>query len=254
MILINCVLIWHIKDDEVPATTYTMLMLLHFFQVVSRSGIALGLLLSSLIAFPRPAQAIESPVGIDQLPVCMNFSCRRKEIVELSHEDWESIANWLKQPAPDAAAERNNIKQAIGWMEVVVGRYTPTHLDVGGDLQNGKVTFPGQLDCIDESLNTTTYLKLFEQNNLLKYHTVIERAYRRSIFDQHWAGQLQTLEGGERWVVDSWFQDNGYLPYIQRSEEWEKIPFFTSYLDSSQEKPEKKDSFFRRMFSSGSTE
>ena len=198
--------------------------------------------------FAAPARASESPVSFEQLPVCMNFSCRRKEIVKLSQEDWDSVANWLRQPAPDAHTERLHIKQAIGWMEVVVGRYTPSHLDVGGDLQNGAVTFPGQLDCIDESLNTTTYLKLFEQNDLLKHHTVMERAYRRTVFDQHWAGQLKDLNNGDRWVVDSWFQDNGYLPYLQKSEEWEKIPFYTSYLDSSQENPDKKGSFWGQLF------
>lgn len=238
----------NIKDDEISFTIYTMLMILHFFQAFSRAPIISGLLICSVMIFAAPAQANESPVSIDQLPVCMNFSCRRKEIVTLSQKDWESISNWLKQPAPDAQTERLHIKQAIGWMEVVVGRYTPTHLDVGGDLQNGAVTFPGQLDCIDESLNTTTYLKLFEQNGLLRHHAVIERAYRHTVFDQHWAGQLEALEDGERWVVDSWFQDNGYLPYIQRSEEWEKIPFFTSYLDSSQEKPAKKNSFWSHLF------
>lgn len=228
-----------------------MQMILYFFQAFSRAAIVSGLLSGSVMTFAAPVLANESPVSIDQLPVCMNFSCRHKEVVALSQEDWESISNWLKQAAPDPQTERLHIKQAIGWMEVIVGRYTPTHLDVGGDLQNGAVTFPGQLDCIDESINTTTYLKLFEQNNLLKHHTVIERAYRRSIFDQHWAGQLQTLDAGERWVVDSWFQDNGYLPYIQRSEEWEQIPFFTSYLDSSQEKPAKKDSFWGSLFNQG---
>lgn len=133
-------------------------------------------------------------------------------------------------------------------MEVIVGRYTPTHRDVGGDLGNPDAQYPGQLDCIDESLNTTTYLKLFEQNNLLKHHKVIDRAYRRAIFDQHWAGQIETIEGGERWVVDSWFQHNGYLPYLQASEDWENINIFTANLDSSQTSPKNEGSFFSRLF------
>lgn len=203
----------------------------------------------ALFSAAPPAVANKTSPGIQNIEVCMNFNCRRKEIVSLSEEDWDSVANWLRQPAENAAAERENIKRAIGWMEVVIGRYTPTNLDVGGDLQNGRVSFPGQLDCIDESLNTTTYMKLFERNGLFKYHTVIERAYRRSIFDQHWAGQIKTLEGSERWVVDSWFQDNGYLPYLQETAAWEEIPFFTSYLDTSQEKPEKENvSFLKRLF------
>ena len=178
----------------------------------------------------------------------MNFSCREEQTIAISLEEWNSIADWLRPPATSAEIERTNIKNAIGWMEVIVGRHTPTHRDVGGDLGNPEAKYPGQLDCIDESLNTTTYLKLFEQNSLLKYHKVIDRAYRRAIFDQHWAGQIQDLETGERWVVDSWFQHNGYLPYLQTSKNWEDISLFTANLDSSQPKPEKEGSFFSRLF------
>ncbi len=196
-----------------------------------------------------PVFADAAPVGIDSIPVCMNFSCREKQVIAISLEEWDSIANWMRPAAVDAQTERLNIKNAIGWMEVIVGRHTPTHRDVGGDLGNPNAIYPGQLDCIDESLNTTTYLRLFEDNHLLKHHKVIDRAYRKAIFDQHWAGQIETLVGGERWVIDSWFQHNGYLPYVQKAEKWEDINiFFTANLDSSQPKPKNKESFFGRLF------
>ena len=196
----------------------------------------------------KQAWAATPPLGINNIPVCMNFSCREKQTIAISEEEWNSIANWLRPAASNAEMERTNIKNAIGWMEVIVGRHTPTHRDVGGDLGNPDAQYPGQLDCIDESLNTTTYLKLFEQNNLLSYHKVIDRAYRRAIFDQHWAGQIEVIDSGERWVVDSWFQHNGYLPYLQTSEKWENINLLTANLDSSQPKPKKEGSFFRRLF------
>lgn len=194
-----------------------------------------------------PVQANEASIAIDDIPICMDFGCKRKQTISINKKEWDSVANWLNPPAPDAFTERQNIKKAIGWMEVIVGRHTPTHRDKGGDLGKDTV-FPGQLDCIDEANNTTTYLQLFESNGLLKYHKVIEQAYRKAIFDQHWAGQIETLETGERWVVDSWFQNNGHLPYLQLSSEWEDIPFFTSYLDSSQPQPDKKESLLRRIF------
>ncbi len=214
------------------------------------SGIISGIAVLLITLLPYSAPRAETPAtGIDHIPVCMNFSCRDKQIISISPEEWDSIANWLRQPVGDAEGERLNIKKAIGWMEVIVGRHTPTHRDVGGDLADLDVEFPGQLDCIDESLNTTTYLKLFEQNDLLKYHKVVDRAYRRAILDQHWAGQIEVLDSGERWVIDSWFQNNGYLPYVQKNEEWENINiFFTANLDSSQVKPEKTASFFSRIF------
>ena len=80
--------------------------------------------------------------------------------------------------------------------------------------------FPGQLDCIDESINTTRYLELFEQAGLLKFHRVTERAYRRSLFDQHWAAQLQDLKSSRRYVIDSWYGDNGEPPLMVSSERW----------------------------------
>ena len=197
--------------------------------------------------FSTAAIANDAPISINRIPVCMNFGCKTKEIISLSDKEWKSVANWLQPNVVDAHSERENIQKAIGWMEVLVGRHTPTHRDVGGDLKDN-AKFPGQLDCIDEANNTTTYLQLFEENGLLQHHKVVEQAYRRAIFDQHWAGQIETLETGERWVVDSWFQNNGHLPYLQLSSEWEDIPFFTSYLDSSQPQPDKKESLLRRIF------
>ena len=202
-----------------------------------------GLLSSAIVA------ADESPQGIEEIPICMNFSCKDQQLVSLSVEEWNSIADWLKQGGDDADTERLNIVNSIGWFEVVIGRHTPTHRDVGGDLGDPDAHFPGQLDCIDESMNTTTYLKLLESNGLLQHHRVVERAYRRAILDQHWAGQIETLDGGERWVIDSWFQHNGYLPYLQSAEEWQQINiFYTANLDSSQPKPKEEGSFFRRLF------
>lgn len=189
----------------------------------------------------------QSPVSAP-ITVCMDFGCKNPHSVQISKADWQTVAGWFSPVAETPEAEREQIKSAIGWMEEVIGRYTPTHNDIGGNLnEEGETIFPGQLDCIDESLNTTTYLRLFELHGLLKHHKVLDRAYRQSLFDQHWAGQVQT-PNGERWVVDSWFQHNGYLPYVQLAEKWEKIPLITSYLDSSQPRPDgEKRSWIERL-------
>jgi hypothetical protein len=69
---------------------------------------------------------------------------------------------------------------------------------------------------------------------LLKWHRVLDRAYRETFINQHWSGQIEEIATQERWVVDSWFQANGILPYIQRTTEWADIPYwFTSYIDNS---------------------
>lgn len=97
-------------------------------------------------------------------------------------------------------------------------------------IDNYRDLFPGQQDCIDESINTTTYLRLFEQQGLLRHFKVIERAYRQAIIDQHWAAQIRQESNGARFVVDSWFQPNGYLPVIQASEDWEDLSLWSRVI------------------------
>lgn len=164
------------------------------------------------------------------IPVCYDFGCKVQTTVAISDLEWGEVSGWFYPRAKSAEQERKQIRQAIGWMEVIIGRYTPTYRDKAKDLPEG-AQFPGQLDCIDESMNTTVYLRLFQQAGLLRWHKVIRRAYRRAIFDQHWSGQIMELKTGKRFVVDSWFEDNGMLPYIADSSVWGDIPFFfTSYL------------------------
>ena len=197
-------------------------------------------------------QGVKAPafVTLDAIPVCFDFGCKNNAVVDLPVTEWEGVAGWFHPAADTPEAEREQIKRAIGWMEVLIGRYTPTHRDLAFDLppatDDTSHLFPGQQDCIDEAVNTTTYLRLFEQSGLLKHHTVIEQAYRKAIFDQHWAGQIRELVTGERWVVDSWFQPNGYLPIIQSSPEWEDISLLSAVIYSSEE--DKKKPLWQRLF------
>ena len=154
------------------------------------------------------ALVLAGEASAQEIEICYNFSCKTRQTVTLSQTEWHSIIGWFYPGATSAAGEREQLRRAIGWMEVVVGRHTPTHRDKGLNLEKNP-SFPGQLDCIDESLNVTTYM--------------MDRAYRSGGFDAHWAGQLQEVATGERFVIDSWFQDNGMLPYIARSAEWEDL-------------------------------
>jgi len=175
-------------------------------------------------------------VALDAIPVCYDFGCKSKSTVSLPITEWQGVTGWFVPAAKTAEAERGQIKRTIGWMEVLIGRHTPAHKDLAFNLPPGDDVshlFPGQQDCIDEAVNTTTYLRLFEQNGLLKHHTVIEPAYRKAILDQHWAEQISELITGKRWVVDSWFQPNGYLPAIRASESWEKINILSAVVDNA---------------------
>jgi hypothetical protein len=118
-----------------------------------------------------------------------------------------------------ASEERQSIRRAIALLETRVGDITGTWHDRAGNVAGaGK---PGQLDCISESKNTATYLKLMAKDGLLAKHSVEARRVRRPwIFDAHWSAVIREAGTGQRFAVDSWFLDNGQPPRIQPLEEW----------------------------------
>ena len=217
--------------------------------------ICIGLLVSPIL-WAAKKDGVEAPafVSLDAIPVCYDFGCKNGSTVNLPLNQWSEVVGWFHPVAKTPDEEREQIKQAIGWMEVLIGRHTPTHKDLAFDLpatlDDPSHLFPGQQDCVDEAFNTSTYLRLFELNGFLKHHIVIEQAYRKALFDQHWAGQIQEKLSGDRYVVDSWFQPNGYVPVIQASSDWEDINLLSAVIDDSsrdKKSPKKKSSFWSRL-------
>lgn len=180
--------------------------------------------------------------GLDNISICHGFGCRIQESISITGQEWSQIKAFFRQPVETPAAEREQIRKAAGWFEVIAGRHSPIHLDKGkneipGRFENVRrgpdaplqaASTVGQMDCIDESLNVTTFLTLMEQAGLFRHHRVVERAHRRSALDQHYAGQVEEIGSGARWVVDSWFYDYGSLPYVEEATEWHDIPFLFS--------------------------
>jgi len=156
---------------------------------------------------------------VARLDVCFDFGCKSSERVYLFEEEWREVASVLHgSTTPDE--ERYRIAQAVGAMERLVGAVTPTDVDRGSNAFEGEDP-AGQMDCIDESTNTTAYLKLFQSQGLLRFHTVLERAYRApALLDQHWAAQVEETGTGRRFAVDSWYRDNGEPAVVQSLEHW----------------------------------
>lgn len=152
--------------------------------------------------------------------VCFDHSCASVVTDSLSDSEWRQVTAPLRKPASSAAQERAAIARSMALFETIVGRHTGTSQDKGRNIPGfGR---PGQLDCIDESTNTTTYLRLLEQDALLRFHRVAERATRFGLFVgmPHSTAVIEELDSGGRYVVDSWFHDNGRPPHIVRLEDW----------------------------------
>ena len=149
---------------------------------------------------------------------CIDYHCDAGRTVTLTADQWQSVRD-LFPASTTPKEERENIRQAIALLENTVGSMTGTWRDLAGNAAGAGQR--GQLDCISESKNTTTYLQLLFADGLLKWHGIGERRVRHPlIFNVHWTAVIIDRSSGERFAVDSWFLDNGQPPIIQPLEDW----------------------------------
>lgn len=155
-----------------------------------------------------------------QFSVCYEHSCQTVVTRALNKNEWSAVTAPLSMPTATARAERAAIATIISNMETVVGMRTGTDRDKGGNLAG--FGLPGQMDCIDESTNTTTYLRILADNDLLHYHTVQDRVTRFGLFvgAPHTTAVIRETATAQRYAVDSWFSDNGQAPAIIELQTW----------------------------------
>jgi hypothetical protein len=172
------------------------------------AGIALGL--------GGSAPAALSPQA--SFAACLDYHCDLTRSVRVSQLRWQQVRA-LFAAVPDAAAEREAVRRSIALLEDQVGRLTGTWRDLAKN--SAGAGLPGQLDCISESRNTTTYLQLLARDGLLRWHSVEEPVKRtRWLVMVHWTAVIRDRDSGQRYAVDAWFLDNGEPPYIQPLEHW----------------------------------
>ncbi len=163
---------------------------------------------------PTPASFLE----------CHGFSCTERSHVSLSDAEWQSVATVFKPPAADARAERHQIAQAIALMQRLVGKQTGTavHQWTHKNLQIlpnfGDMT---QLDCIDEAVNTWTYLTMMERAHFFRFHRVAELAYAGipQDFNPRNTAVVQEI-GGSFYAIDPSLVDAGVPPPVIPLKEW----------------------------------
>lgn len=154
----------------------------------------------------------------NNLIVCHEFNCNHMSQVALTGTPWRAINRLFKVHAKTAQEERQTISKAIALMEQFTGRVLGTSNDKARNENAGE---GGQMDCIDESTNTTTYLKFFEHKGWLKWHQVQERAYRSYFFfDIHWTAVIKDKQNQQFYAIDSWFRANGQAPVVLKLEDW----------------------------------
>jgi hypothetical protein len=155
---------------------------------------------------------------------CYDFGCKSNQSIEFNPQQWQQVSA-LFAAAHNEDEEKQSLRKAIALMETFSGELTGTSLDVGGNYPGSDI--PKQMDCIDESTNTFQYLYAIESLNLLKWHTVGLKKRRIVWFMSHWTAVIEETRTSQKFAVDSWYRDNGELPYIQPLADWQVKNDFT---------------------------
>ena len=141
--------------------------------------------------------------------ICHGNSCRLHTTISLTAAEWAQVRA-LFDPAPtDARAERHQIALATGLLEILAGRQAGTLDDAPG---MGVHWNPdGQLDCIDETTNSTSYMRMMAADGLIRFHDIGLPANRFviSAWGPSNTATIRERATGKVYAVDSYFRANG---------------------------------------------
>lgn len=156
------------------------------------------------------------------LYICHAFGCKLSYAFKTNQDDLDAMTKILTNDQENAEQERKAMGKLIQYFEVRVGPSVGSDKDKGGlDLHNSGT--PGQMDCIDEASNTTSYLLFAQQKGLLKHHTISSPVARGFFLDgryPHAAAVVKQKGSDSLYAIDSWVKDNGEFPVIKPLDEW----------------------------------
>lgn len=162
-------------------------------------------------------------VADETVAVCSGYGCLVQDDIRYSEARLGEVGH-LMNAAVDAADERKLLAEVIGQLYAWAGEQSAIKNDRGGNYADAGV--PGRMDCIDHSTSTMRLLRLLERRAYLRWHRVVEAdvRYWAFIFPAHYAAVIEELREDEagRFVVDSWFVDNGQPAVILPLDEWKK--------------------------------
>lgn len=158
----------------------------------------------------------------ESFTICHGYSCTHKSKAGFGKKEWNRIAAiFKKQPARNAKEERSKIAKAIALMEGITGAKTGTSVDMGQAVSFKENIY--QLDCIDETVNTSQYIAMLQHAGLLKFYEGALPTHRGYFIDGRWPHNTAVIKGiksGDLWAVDSFYRANGQEPYIVPRADW----------------------------------
>lgn len=192
---------------------------------------ATPLLISLLLPLPALAasapqswyaeQGYVAPAG-NRIVACHGYGCSRRNEVAVDGAWLARVGAILRAGQASPSAERRAISE-------VVRTYTAFLVASLG----GKPDVPrsppqmsglyGQMDCVDETANTTSLLLVLQEHGLLTHHRVERPQSRGFFFDgryPHVTAIIAEKGSGQEWAVDPWAKPPGQHPDILPLSQW----------------------------------
>lgn len=172
------------------------------------------------IAIASFVAAFAVPAAAETLKVCHGYSCHYQTALRLSDSDLARMRSILRSGAGSAKAERRAISRLVQYYERRAAGAVGIKDRAKSDFGRGRER--GQMDCIDESTNTTALLRLVAGRGWLNHHTVARPTSRGFFVDARYPHSTAVLidAGGEKWAVDSWYEPAGGPPDIMPLSQW----------------------------------
>ena len=151
---------------------------------------------------------------------CYGYGCKYRSRISLTEAEWQEVRADFDPPGADAAAERMQIAIAVARLELLVAQRTGTSVQQ----QHSRLNFGDQtqLDCVDNSINTWTYLTMLAHDGLLHYHRVGGLAHSGTLLTLDFTNTAVFVEkaDGEEFAIDPWLVDAGVPPPVMPLAVW----------------------------------
>ena len=198
-------------------------MIVHKPLIVLAAAICLGLGACAEVAEveeQRVAKNLDPNPTPASYRVCFGNSCRLHDKVSLTPEQWQQVRAVFDPPPADALAERQTVALAIAVLERFTGEQTGTSDDAPG--MGVHLNPDGQLDCIDESTNSTAYLRMMAADGLIQFHDIGFPAHRfvLSAWGPSNTATMRENATSKRYAVESYFRENGEPAYVMPLDVW----------------------------------
>jgi hypothetical protein len=189
--------------------------------------LSLLLMTSPGAAASRPAQSWFSQQGYvtpagHRIIACHGYGCSRRLALSVDGAWFGRARAALKAGQGSPEAERRALGDVIRTYTAYLAASFGGKPDDPGS-PAGMSGVNGQMDCLDETANTTSLLLVLQDEGLLAHHVVEHPESRGFFFDgryPHFTAVIAEKRTGSAWAVDPWAKAPGQRPEILPLDQW----------------------------------